>query len=57
MNNISTLEDIKKESPFPIGQKNDAYAKYFTGQSYLNMLSLKQVVVGNIIFEEYSKLK
>ncbi|MBR1671777.1 MAG: cupin domain-containing protein [Fretibacterium sp.] len=38
-------------SVFPIGEKNDAYAQYFDGQSYLNMLSLEQVVVGNVTFE------
>lgn len=36
---------------FPTGHKNDAYAKYFVGQSYLNMLSLDQVVIGNVTFE------
>ena len=36
---------------FPTGPKNDAYAKYFVGQSYLNMLSLDQVVIGNVTFE------
>ena len=33
----------KELSVFKIGQTNDAYAKFFTGQSYLNMLSLEQV--------------
>lgn len=41
----------KPDSIFPIGNKNDAYAKYFIGQSYLNMLSLEQVVIGNVTFE------
>lgn len=36
---------------FPTGAKNDAYAKYFVGQSYLNMLSLEQVIIGNVTFE------
>ena len=36
---------------FSTGEKNDSFAKYFTGQSYLNMLSLDQVVVGNVTFE------
>ena len=36
---------------FPTGPKNDAYAKYFVGQSYLKMLSLDQVVIGNVTFE------
>ncbi len=39
------------KSIFPIGNKNDAFAQYFTGQSYLNMLSLEQVVIGNVTFE------
>lgn len=30
-------------SVFPVGEPNDAYAKYFVGQSYLNMLSTEQV--------------
>lgn len=38
-------------SVFPIGGKNEAYAKYFIGQSYLNMLSCEQVVIGNVTFE------
>ena len=36
---------------FARGAKNEAYAKYFVGQSYLNMLSLEQVVIGNVTFE------
>ena len=38
-------------SVFPIGEKNEAYAPYFVGQSYLNMLSLEQVAIGNVTFE------
>lgn len=37
-------------SMFSVGEPNDAYAKYFVGQSYLNMLSTEQVVVGNVTF-------
>lgn len=36
---------------FPRGEENTAYAKYFVGQSYLNMLSVEQVVIGNVTFE------
>lgn len=43
--------DEKELSIFPKGNKNDAYAQYFVGQSYLNMLSLEQVVIGNVTFE------
>ncbi len=38
-------------SIFPRGDKNEAYAKYFIGQSYLNMLSTKGVTIGNVTFE------
>ncbi len=36
---------------FPMGGKNEAYAQYFVGQSYLNMLSTQGVVIGNVTFE------
>lgn len=36
---------------FPIGEKNTAYAKYFIGQSYLNMLTTEGVAIGNVTFE------
>ena len=42
---------MQELSAFKIGNKNDAYAKYFDGQSYLNMLSLEQVIVANVTFE------
>ena len=38
-------------SVFPIGNTNDAYAQYFVGQSYLNMLATEQVAIGNVTFE------
>ena len=38
-------------SVFPTGGKNEAFAKYFVGQSYLNMLSTEQVFIGNVTFE------
>lgn len=41
----------KEMSVFPTGGKNDAYATYFIGQSYLNMLSTEQVPIGNVTFE------
>lgn len=31
--------DLSKSVIFPIGKKNDTFAQYFIGQSYLNMLS------------------
>ena len=45
-----TLEEIKQASPFAIGGENVSYAQYFDGMSYLNMLSLEQVAVGNVTF-------
>ena len=37
---------------FAIGEKNDAYAKYFVGQSYLALLANNQGVgVANVTFE------
>ena len=30
-------------SVFPMGEANDAYAEFFVGQSFLNMLSTEQV--------------
>lgn len=47
-NNMATEEFA---TVFARGGKNEAYAKYFVGQSYLNMLSLEQVVIGNVTFE------
>lgn len=38
-------------SVFPIGEKNEAFAQYFVGQSYLKMLSTEQVTIGNVTFE------
>lgn len=37
--------------PFPRGNANTAYARYFVGNSYLNMLSTEGVAVGNVTFE------
>lgn len=44
---------MKKEnlSVFPVGEPNDAFAQYFIGQSYLNMISTSQVPIGNVTFE------
>ncbi|MGK3373937.1 cupin domain-containing protein, partial [Citrobacter youngae] len=44
-------EQFDGNSVFPRGEKNEAYAKYFTGTSYLTMLSMEGVVIGNVAFE------
>lgn len=36
---------------FPKGEKNEAYAQYFDGTSYLTMLSMEGVKIGNVVFE------
>ena len=41
----------EKFGPFARGDKNEAYAKYFIGQSYLNMLTKTGVVTANVTFE------
>ena len=41
----------EKLSVFPMGEKNDAYARYFVGQSYLKMLTTEGVAIGNVTFE------
>ncbi|MBQ9263851.1 MAG: carboxymuconolactone decarboxylase family protein [Clostridia bacterium] len=38
-------------SVFPVGKKNDAYARYFIGQSYLAPLTTQQVPTFNVTFE------
>ena len=42
---------MKELSVFPIGKTNDAYAKYFVGQSYLYPISKEQVHISNVTFE------
>lgn len=48
-------EDEKKKHEnsmvFPIGEPNTAFAKYFTGQSYLAPVSKSQVGIFNVTFE------
>lgn len=40
-----------QEMIFPIGDPNDTYAKYFTGQSYLAPVSSEQINIANVTFE------
>ncbi|MCM1003805.1 MAG: carboxymuconolactone decarboxylase family protein [Candidatus Gastranaerophilales bacterium] len=48
---LSEKEKYAKTIMFPIGEPNDAYAKYFTGQSYLAPISTSQVKMFNVTFE------
>ena len=36
---------------FPLGEKNEAFAQYFTGQSYLEVLTQEGVFSANVTFE------
>ncbi len=42
---------FQQEMIFPIGEPNTAYAKYFTGNSYLARVSGEQVPIANVTFE------
>lgn len=44
-------EAQQKSGVFGIGEKNTAYAKYFVGQSYINMMTTERVVTANVTFE------
>lgn len=49
---ITSKERLEKLSVFPIGEKNVAYADYFTGESYLAMLTGEKtnLSVANVTF-------
>ncbi len=42
---------FQQKMVFPIGDPNTAYAKYFTGNSYIARVSTSQVPVANVTFE------
>jgi len=44
-------EAFERSMMFPIGNKNDAYAQYFIGQSYLAPISTEQINISNVTFE------
>lgn len=51
---MAKFEEVKDGVIFPSGEKNDAFAQYFVGQSYLKPLvadSSVNVGVGNVTFE------
>ena len=48
------FEELKEKGIFPLGEKNEAYAQFFTGQSYLKALAQApdgHFGVGNVTFE------
>ena len=48
---LDMVKNAQYKPSFGLGEKNDAYAKYFIGQSYLNPLSKEQVPLFNVTFE------
>lgn len=48
---LTDKDKYQKTIFFPIGKPNDAYAKYFIGQSYLAPISTEQVSFFNVTFE------
>lgn len=51
---MAKYEEVKDGIIFPVGDKNEAYANYFIGQSYLKTLIADPdiiVSVGNVTFE------
>ncbi|MEW4353893.1 cupin domain-containing protein [Streptococcus pneumoniae] len=51
---MADLAMLRQESPFKMGDKNEAYQAVFTGQSYLDILAQApdgQVAVANVTFE------
>lgn len=51
---VNAILDLTKDArsgAFNIGEKNDAYAKYFKGQSYLQPLTTEGVNTANVTFE------
>ena len=50
-NKLTEKEKYAQTIMFPIGEPNDAYAKYFRGKSYLSPVSTTQVKIYNVTFE------
>ena len=51
---MAQFEELKEQGIFPLGEKNEAYAQFFTGQSYLKALAQApdgHFGVGNVTFE------
>ena len=48
-----TLEEFEKENIFGLGNPNEGFAQYFTGNSYLNPLTHSQetIFLANVTFE------
>ncbi|MDD2602553.1 MAG: carboxymuconolactone decarboxylase family protein [Prevotella sp.] len=49
--NIQTKEEFQMSTPYPIGNPNDAYAKYFIGNSYIAPMDSEHGGPVNVTFE------
>lgn len=45
------IAEFQRSMIFPVGKPNTAYAKYFTGNSYLAPISSEQIPFANVTFE------
>lgn len=50
MNQEQMKKDLGPGAIFSIGQENTAFAQYFSGECYLNMLTTERVPIGNVTF-------
>jgi quercetin dioxygenase-like cupin family protein len=48
---MSNLEELKAATVFHMGEENKMFEKYFLGKSYLNLLTMERIVIGNVTFE------
>ena len=48
---MMSKDEFAKISLFGVGEPNTAFAKYFSGKSYLNPISTAQVKMFNVVFE------
>ncbi len=54
-----TKEEFSKIDKFGVGEPNEAFAKYFTGQSFLKPLTdakKGEIPIFNVTFKAYGKL-
>ena len=49
--NKAETSDVTIKQIFPLGEKNETFAKYFIGQSYLAPLTLEGLPAFNVTFE------
>ncbi len=46
-----SMEEIRKECPFPIGEENTMFAQYFSKKSYTAILATDPLGIVNVTFE------